>query len=407
MAVEIPVRHEPNNQIETVAVPVSPAAPISRQNVATEETNLETMEMTINMGPQHPSTHGVFRMVLTLTGERVKKLEPFIGYLHRGAEKLAEGHEVEGYRKAVIWLDRTDYLSVWTNEHAYMMAVEKLANIQVPERAEYVRVIMSELGRINSHCMFYGAFGADAGATTPFMYAFTLREEMYQLFEHVGGARMFPNYFRPGGLREDVPTDFVPRVQHAIDTTRRMLDDFDRLISDNEIFLARTRGIGVVTPERAIDMGLSGAMLRATGVPLDVRRAEPYSIYDRFDFDIPIGTAGDCYERYLIRLQEMYQSTRIIEQALKEFPTGPIMGNAPKAMRPPKGDAYQRIENSRGDFGVYIVSDGKTASPYRVKYRSPCFVNLQVLEEMAQGLYVADAVLALGSIDIVLGEVDR
>ncbi len=372
-----------------------------------EEQNLETVEMTINMGPQHPSTHGVFRMVLTLEGERVKGLEPYIGYLHRGAEKLGESGDIEGYRKAVIWLDRTDYLSVWPNEHCYVMCVEKLAGITVPERAEYVRVIMSELGRINSHSMFYGAFGADAGATTPFMYAFALREELYQLFEAVGGARFFPNYFRPGGLREDVPPDFVARVQRAIEATKRAIDDYDRLISDNEIFLARTRGVGVISAERAIDLGLSGPVLRATGVPYDVRRIEPYSIYDRFDFDVPVGTRGDCYDRYLIRLEEMRQSVRIIEQAIKELPGGPIMGNAPKALRPPKGDAYQRIENSRGDFGVYIVSDGRSSAPYRVKYRSPCFCNLQALEELVTGLYVADAVLALGSLDIVLGEVDR
>jgi NADH-quinone oxidoreductase subunit D len=373
----------------------------------TPEQNLDTVEMTINMGPQHPSTHGVFRMVLQLAGERVQAVEPFIGYLHRGAEKLGEAGDVEGYRKAVIWLDRTDYLSVWPNEHCYMLCLEKLAGIEVPERAEYLRVILSELGRVNSHCMFYGAFGADAGATTPFMYAFALREELYSIFEAVGGQRMFPNYFRPGGLREDVPTDFVQRATKTVDTAYRACDEFEALLSTNEIFLSRTRGIGVITPERALDLGLSGPVLRATGIPLDIRRVEPYSIYDRFDFDVPVGTRGDCYERYLIRLQEMRQSLYIVEQALRDLPGGPIMGNAPKAMRPPKGDAYQRIENARGDFGVYLVSDGRSPAPYRVKYRSPCFVNLQGLNEMVVGAYVADAVLALGSIDIVLGEVDR
>jgi NADH-quinone oxidoreductase subunit D len=373
----------------------------------TPEHNLDTVEMTINMGPQHPSTHGVFRMVLQLAGERVQAVEPFIGYLHRGAEKLGEAGDVEGYRKAVIWLDRTDYLSVWPNEHCYMLCLEKLAGIEVPERAEYLRVILSELGRVNSHCMFYGAFGADAGATTPFMYAFALREELYSLFEAVGGQRMFPNYFRPGGLREDVPADFVQRATKTVDTAYRACDEFEALLTTNEIFLSRTRGIGVITPERALDLGLSGPVLRATGIPLDIRRVEPYSVYDRFDFDVPVGTRGDCYERYLIRLQEMRQSLYIVEQALRDLPGGPIMGNAPKAMRPPKGDAYQRIENARGDFGVYLVSDGRSPAPYRVKYRSPCFVNLQGLNEMVVGAYVADAVLALGSIDIVLGEVDR
>ncbi len=380
-------------------------APVGPQVV--EERNLETVEMTINMGPQHPSTHGVFRMVLALAGERVQEVEPFIGYLHRGAEKLGEAGDVEGYRKAVIWLDRTDYLSVWPNEHCYMLCLEKMAGIQVPERAEYIRVILSELGRVNSHAMFYGAFGADAGATTPFMYAFALREALYSLFEAVGGARMFPNFFRPGGLREDVPADFVARVGGVVDTAYRACDEFDRLLSGNEIFLARTRDIGVISAQRAIDLGLSGPVLRAAGVPLDIRRVEPYSLYDRFDFDVPVGTRGDCYERYLIRLEEIRQSLNIVEQAIRDLPGGPIMGNAPKALRPPKGDAYQRIENARGDFGVYIVSDGRGAAPYRVKYRSPCFVNLQGLNDMVVGAYVADAVLALGSIDIVLGEVDR
>jgi NADH-quinone oxidoreductase subunit D len=375
-----------------------------------EEKDLETVEMTINMGPQHPSTHGVFRMVLTLEGERVRKVEPYIGYLHRGAEKLGESGDIEGYRKAVIWLDRTDYLSVWPNEHAYVLCLEKLTGIEVPERAELVRLILGEVGRIQSHSMFYGAFGADAGATTPFMYAFALREECYQFNEAVGGARFFPNYFRPGGLREDVPADFPRRVTRLLDAARRAIDDYDRLITDNEIFLARTRGVGVISPERAIDLGLSGPVLRATGLPFDVRRLEPYSLYHRYDFDIPVGTRGDCYDRYLIRIEEMRQSVRIIEQALRDFEQtrpGDFMGNAPKALRPPKGDAYQRIENARGDFGVYIVSDGRSPAPYRVKYRSPCFCNLQALNDLVEGLYVADAVLALGSLDIVLGEVDR
>ncbi|MBI3971898.1 MAG: NADH-quinone oxidoreductase subunit D [Chloroflexi bacterium] len=391
--------------VETAELELDTLAPSEPPVV--EERNLETVEMTINMGPQHPSTHGVFRMVLTLEGERVKAAEPYIGYLHRGAEKLGESGDVEGYRKAIIPLDRTDYLSAMLNEHAYVMAVEKLANIQVPERAEYLRVILGELTRIVSHCMFYGAFGADTGATTPFMYAFALREEIQQLFEAVGGARMFPNYYRPGGLREDVPVDFVDRVRRIRETALRAFGDFDRLLTQNEVFLARTRGIAVIDAERAIDLGVSGPVLRATGVPYDVRRLEPYSIYDRFDFEIPIGTRGDCYERYLIRLEEMYQSLYIAEQALKELPGGPVMGNAPKALRPAKGDVYQRIENSRGEFGVYLVSDGRSPAPYRVKYRSPCFVNLQALNEMVVGAYVADAVLALGSIDIVLGEVDR
>jgi NADH-quinone oxidoreductase subunit D len=374
---------------------------------ASDERALETVEMTINMGPQHPSTHGVFRMVLALEGERVKALEPVIGYLHRGAEKLGESQDVEGYRKAMIWLDRSDYLSPWLNEHCYVMCVEKLAGIRVPERAEYIRVIMSELSRVSSHCMFYGAFGADAGATTPFMYAFALREQLYALFEAVSGQRMFPNYLRPGGVREDVPADFVSRVRAVVDAAHRAFDDFERLLSGNEIFLSRTRGVGAISAERAIALGVTGPLLRATGLPYDARRVEPYSIYDRFDFDIPVGARGDCYERYLIRLEEMRQSIRIVEQALDQFPGGPFMGNAPKALRPPKGEAYQVTEHSRGEFGVYLVSDGRSPAPYRVKYRSPSFCNLQALEDMAVGGYVADAVINLGTIDIVLGDVDR
>jgi NADH-quinone oxidoreductase subunit D len=371
------------------------------------ERSLETVEMTVNMGPQHPSTHGVFRMVLTLAGERVCNVQSHIGYLHRGAEKLGESGDLEGYRKAMITLDRTDYLSTFLNEHAYILAVEKLANISVPERAEYIRIILGELTRINSHCMFYGAFGADAGATTPFMYAFALREEIQALFEAVGGARMFPNYYRAGGLREDVPREFPERVRHIIETCKRSFDEFDALISGNEIFLSRTRGLGIIGQERAINLGLSGPMLRATGLPYDVRKTEPYSIYDRFDFDVPIGTRGDCYDRYLLRQEELRQSLRIVEQAVRDLPGGPTIGNAPKALRPPKGEAYVRIENARGDFGVYLISDGKSSAPYRVKYRSPCFCNLQSLNDMAVGAYVADAVVALGSVDIVLGEVDR
>ena len=371
------------------------------------ERNLETVEMTVNMGPQHPSTHGVFRMVLTLEGERVRNVQSHIGYLHRGAEKLGESGDLEGYRKAMITLDRTDYLSTFLNEHAYILAVEKLANIAVPERAEYIRIILGELTRISSHCMFYGAFGADSGATTPFMYAFALREDIQSLFEAVGGARMFPNYYRAGGLREDVPRDFADHVRQIIETCKRSFDEFDALISGNEIFLSRTRGLGVIGQERAIDLGLSGPMLRATGLPYDVRKMEPYSIYDRFDFDVPIGTRGDCYDRYLLRQEELRQSLRIVEQAVRDLPGGPTIGNAPKALRPPKGEAYVRIENARGDFGVYLVSDGKSSAPYRVKYRSPCFCNLQSLNDMAIGAYIADAVVALGSVDIVLGEVDR
>jgi NADH-quinone oxidoreductase subunit D len=359
--------------------------------------------LTVNMGPQHPSTHGVFRMLLRVDGERITGVEPFIGYLHRGSEKLCE---VETYRQIIPLFDRLDYLSAFNNELCFVLAVEKLLGTTVPERAEYARIILCELNRIASHFMFFGAFGIDAGAMTPFMFGFRERERIQQLFESVSGARMMHNYFRPGGLNLDVPEDFVENVRALIPVLRRGLDDAHRLLTGNEIFIARTRGIGVITAEEAIAWSLSGPMARASGLPIDIRRDEPYSLYDRFDFAIPVGDAGDCYDRYLVRMAEIEQSLRIIEQAVADFPGGPFLGNVPKLIRPPAGECYVRTENPRGELGVYLVSTGERR-PYRVKVRGPSFVNLSAIQQLLIGSYVADAVLILGSIDIVLGEVDR
>lgn len=367
------------------------------------ESRIDTVDMFINMGPQHPSTHGVFRMVLTVDGERIVGVEPYIGYLHRGIEKLCEN---ETYRQCLTLLDRADYLSAFNNELTFVMAVEKLMSVQPAERAEWIRVIMCELNRIASHLMFYGSFGADAGAVTPFLYAFRERERLQSLFEAVSGARMMHNYFRVGGVREDIPEGFARMAEPILSDVKRGVEECDRLLTTNEIFMARTKGVGVIAPEDAIDYGLSGPALRASNVAEDLRRSEPYSAYPELDFEIPVGRNGDCYDRYLIRLEEMRQSVRIVEQCLRCIPEGPIMGQVPKFIRPKQGDAYVRTENPRGDFGVYLVSQGGD-KPYRVKLRAPSFCNLMALGHLLRNCYVADCVMVLGSLDIVLGEVDR
>lgn len=366
---------------------------------------LEPMNIMINMGPQHPATHGVFRMVLWVDGERVVDVEPHIGYLHRGSEKLCEG---EVYPQIVTLFDRLDYISNFNNELVFTMAVEKLMEVQVPERADYIRVILCELNRISSHLLFYGTFGLDAGAMTPALYSFRERERIQRLFESVTGARMMHNYFRVGGLKQDVPEDFNTRVLQVIQELEKAINECDQLLSKNEVFLARTRNIGVISSEDAIALGVSGPSLRATGIPYDLRVIEPYSVYDRFEFDIPVGKLGDSWERYALRVEEMRQSISIINQALQQLPeNSPVMASGLRRLpRPPKGEVYVRAENPRGEFGVYLVSAGET-KPYRVKVRAPSFVNLQALKLLLRNVYVADAVVILGSLDIVLGEVDR
>ncbi|GAB4331526.1 MAG: NADH-quinone oxidoreductase subunit D [Dehalococcoidia bacterium] len=367
---------------------------------------LDTVDMTINVGPQHPATHGVFRMALTVDGELVVDCEPYIGYLHRGLEKLTENHD---YRQSMGWWDRTDYLAGLCCEGAYVMAVEKLAGIDVPERAEYIRVIMMELSRINSHFMFLGAFGADVGSFgTSFVYAWRERERIYDFFEEVTGDRMFPTYFRVGGVTMDVPDNFEPRLRWLLGSIRQGIDDFDGLLTGNEIFVERCRGLNPVTPEQAIAYGFTGPMLRATGLAWDIRRAEPYSIYDRLKFDIPVGKQGDVFDRYHVRLSEVWQSTRIIEQCLDEMPKSGLVLNPklPKTLRIDSGEVYFRTEGTKGEYGVYLMARGGT-HPYRAKLRSPSFCNLSALRDLVVGNYVADAIIILGSLDIVLGEVDK
>lgn len=367
------------------------------------ERPLQTVDMPINMGPQHPSTHGVFRMLLTVDGEKVVDVEPVIGYLHRGTEKLCE---VNRYLQCVVLMDRLDYVSAFNNELAYCLAVERLMGVEVPERAEYVRVILCELNRLASHFMFYGAFGEDIGLSTPFLYGFRERERLQLIFEEVTGARMNHNWFRIGGLKEDVPPDFVARVEETLDQVERGIAECDALLTKNEIFLERSRGIGVISATDALDYSLTGPALRASGVNYDVRKALPYSVYDRFDFDVPLGTDGDVYDRYMVRIEEMRQSVRIARQAIAGLPGGPIIAKMPKSIRPPAGEAFAGVENPRGDFAVYLISHGGN-TPYRVKLRGPSFCNLMGLRHLLRDAYVADAVVILGSLDIVLGEVDR
>ena len=364
---------------------------------------LDSLDMMLNMGPQHPATHGVFRMVLRVDGERIVDVEPHIGYLHRGSEKLCEG---EQYSQFITLFDRLDYLANFNNELVFCMAVEKLMGLEVPERAQYIRAIMCELNRIASHLVFYGSFGNDAGATTPFLWAFMAREHIQSVFEAVSGARMMHNYFRVGGVKDDVPEGFQARVAAVLDEVRGIVENADRLLTFNEILLARTRNVGTIDGPTAIAYGLTGPTLRASGVPYDVRRAEPYLVYDRLEFDIPVGDRGDCWDRYYLRIQEMYQSIRIVQQALKQMPEGPIMAQVRRISRPPKGEVYVQAENPRGALGIYLVSDGSD-KPYRLKIRPPSFCNLMALKHMMRDCYVADSVMILGALDIVLGEVDR
>ena len=372
----------------------------------TLQQDIQSVEMLLNMGPQHPSTHGVFRMMLKVDGERIVGAEPHIGYLHRGSEKLCER---ENYRQIITLFDRLDYVANFNNELVFVMAAEKLMGLEAPERAQYIRVIMSELNRISSHMLFYGAYGTEVGVfATPFMYGFRERETIQQLFESVSGARMMHSYFRVGGVAQDVPDGFVENTRRVLDQVKRGIEDCDRLLTYDEIFMERTRDVGMISAEDAIDYGCSGPVLRASGVPMDVRVAEPYLVYDRFDWEMPLGKNGDCWDRYWVRIEEMRQSAAIIEQALKQMPAGPVQAKVAKFgfVKPPIGDCYVRAENPRGDFGVYLVSQGQT-TPYRVKIRAPSFCNLMALKQMTVGQYLADAVIILGALDIVLGEVDR
>ncbi|WP_027467716.1 NADH-quinone oxidoreductase subunit D [Deefgea rivuli] len=415
----------------------------------------EIRNYTLNFGPQHPAAHGVLRLVLELDGEVVERADPHIGLLHRGTEKLAES---KTYIQSLPYMDRLDYVSMMSNEHAYCMAIEKLLNLDVPIRAQYIRVMFDEITRVLNHLLWIGAHGIDCGAMTIFLYAFREREDLMDCYEAVSGARMHAAYYRPGGVYRDLP-DEMPKYQASKirnaaaikrmnsnregslldfieDFTNRFptyVDEYETLLTDNRIWKQRTVGIGVVSPERALALGFTGAMLRGSGIEWDLRKKQPYEVYDKMDFDIPVGKNGDCYDRYLVRVEEMRQSNRIIKQCvqwLKANP-GPVITSNHKVAPPsregmksnmedmihhfklftegmhvPEGEAYAAIEHPKGEFGIYMVSDGAN-KPYRMKIRAPGYVHLSALDEMSRGHMISDVVAIIGTQDIVFGEIDR
>jgi NADH-quinone oxidoreductase subunit D len=389
----------------------------------------ETNLMTINMGPQHPATHGVLRLLLELDGEIIVKAEPHIGYLHRGVEKLAESLT---YPQALTMTDRLDYTSALSNNLAYCLAVEKLLDIQIPKRAQYLRVLFAELQRIAAHLLWVATHALDLGAMTVLFYAFRERETIMEMLELVTGARLTPSFVRIGGLAADIPDTFLPRVKEFVVDLPKRIDDYETLLTDNIIWKKRTQNIAIMSGAECLSYGVTGPVLRASGVYYDVRKAYPYSSYEDFDFEVPMGKKGDVYDRYLVRLQEMRQSNRIVQQAMEKLPEGPVMVTdapqvAPPAkeavsrdiaalirhfkimqegFKPPRGEVYASVESSKGELGFYLVSDGSN-KPFRMKIRPPSFVNQGALPKMIEGQMVADVVAAIGSIDIVLGEIDR
>jgi NADH-quinone oxidoreductase subunit D len=388
--------------------------------------NKETM--TVNMGPQHPSTHGVLRLVIELDGEIIEKITPHIGYLHRGVEKLSE-HRT--YHQTIPLTDRLDYLAPMSNNLGYVLAVEKLLGIKVPERAETVRVILAELTRLKSHLVWIACHALDIGAMTVFIYAFREREKVMQLYEKISGARMTSNYFRVGGLSSDVYDGFEKDVQEIIDTFPGHFDTYEGLLTKNTIWMQRTIGNGVISAEDAIDAGITGPALRGSGVDWDLRRDNPYSGYEKYSFKVPVGEKCDTFDRYKVRLVEMREAVKIISQALAALKPGPVLADEPQVCYPPKenvyntieglihhfkiasegfpvpeGEVYQSVEAPKGELGYYIVSDGGT-KPYRMRVRPPSFVNLSAIEKMAKGAMIADLVAVIGTLDIVLGEIDR
>ena len=385
--------------------------------------------MVLNMGPQHPSTHGVLRVILELDGETVLKAKPVIGYLHTGIEKSCES---KTYSQAITLTDRIDYLAPLSNNLCYCLAAERLVGIEVPKRAQYIRVLLTELTRITSHLVWLGTHAIDLGAMSVFLYTFREREEIMKIYEYVSGQRMMTSYFRIGGLALEPPPDWLDRVRRVVESLPGHIDDYENLLTQNRIWIARTKGVGVLSAADAIAMGASGPMLRGSGVAYDTRKAFPYSSYDEFDFDIPTQTAGDCYARYQVRVAEMRESIKIIRQAMEKIPSeGPFRAELPgiippsreemktsiegliyhfkiftEGFAPPPGEVYQAIESPRGELGIFMVSDGSN-KPYRVKFRTPSFVNLQALPRLCEGRLIADVVACIGTTDIVLGEVDR
>jgi len=392
------------------------------------EKKIETKELTISMGPQHPATHGVLRLVLDLDGETVVKCTPYVGYLHRGVEKLGENRT---YFAALPLTDRLDYISSMNNNVGYVNAVEKLFGIEAPERAKFIRTMVAEMGRISSHIIWLGTHVLDIGATTPFLYAFRERERILDLFEGLCGARLTVSYPRIGGVRNDVSQEFLDELYEFVLEFPYRIDDYETLVTENRVWKKRTVGIGVISAEEAINWGLTGGMLRGSGVNYDVRKHMPYDAYDKVEFDVPLGKNGDCYDRYLVRLGEMRQANRIIKQCIEKLPAGPVMADFPKFTLPPKdlilkdierlihqfvlitkgpvvpeGEVYSASEVPKGELGFYFISDG-TGKPYRMRVRAPSFVHASVLPKLCEGGLVADVIANIGTIDIVLGECDR
>lgn len=378
---------------------------------------IETAEMILNIGPQHPSTHGVLRLVAKVDGERVHSVEPVLGYMHRGYEKLTE---VRTYAQITALVNRIDWVSGFSNEIAFITAVEKLMDIEIPERASYIRLILTELTRISSHLVFMSSYPLELGASTPLMHALREREHVMDLIEGVTGGRFHPNFNRIGGVKpaqaqgastkkvsQDLPAGFLQATRDAMDRVLSLLDDLEGLVTGNEVLQARTIGVGVIPPEKALEYGLSGPNLRASGVDFDLRKkGEMILPYDRFEFDIPLGKNGDCYDRYVVRLEEIRQSTRIVNQAVDDIPAGPLQAKVPRIIKVPPGQVYVRSENPKGEMGYYIISEGARI-PYRVKIRSASFSNLSILPWILEGSLIPDLVAILGSLDFVLGDVDR
>ena len=386
---------------------------LSEASVSVE---LETPDMTLNIGPQHPSTHGVLRLVAKVDGERVESVEPVIGYMHRGYEKLVE---VRTYAQIIALLNRIDWTSGYANEVPFVVAVERLMGIEVPERAQVIRLILTEMTRISAHLLFMSSYPLELGAATPLMYAMREREHLMDIIEGLTGGRFHPNFNRIGGVKpaagggatqkkvsQDLQAGFITASRATMGKILDVCDELDTLVTGNELFRARTMGIGVIPAERAIEYGMSGPNLRASGVGYDIRKHEQLLPYDRYEFDIPVGTNGDCYDRYLVRLAEIRQSVRIVQQALDSIPSGPLQAKVPRVLKVPKGEIYVRAENPKGEMGYYLVSEGGRI-PYRVKVRSASFSNLSILPWILEGQLVPDLVAIMGSLDFVLGDVDR
>jgi len=363
----------------------------------------DSEEFFLNVGPQHPSTHGVLRLVLRLDGETVREVVPHMGYIHRGIEKMGEK---QSYIQYIHLTDRMDYICSHMNNLGVCLAIEKAMGIGVPERGEYIRVIVNELQRIQSHLLFWSAFGGDLGALSAFLYGFKVREIVTDIFDEICGARLTMNYFRPGGSSQDMPESSVPRIKDWLSQMDKALVEFDKLVTHNAIILKRSKGIGVLSSEKALAYGCTGPVLRGSGVSYDIRKARPYSIYDRFEFDVPVAEEGDCYARYVVRMEEIRQSMHILDQAIRDLPGGPHRSKEKPLYKLPAGTYYSEVETAKGVFGTFIVSDG-TAKPYRIHNRTPNFCNLSVFNELCTGHKIADVIAILATIDVVIPDIDR